>query len=156
LRASIEGKQGEYDYVCTKKVKANRASYTDEYTPEFMEAWQVYPKLSGNSKIAAFNCFKARLKEGIEAIDMIAGVNRYAAFIKATDRFVQLGSTFFGPACHFNDDWTLPVVKLQLPKSDEALANFAASNKLSPPPRGKSASEYRKMLTSELTKLNNR
>ncbi len=158
IKASvIEGKQGEYDYVCTKKVKANRASYADEYTPEFIEAWQVYPKLAGNSKIEAFKCFKMRLKEGVAAMDMIAGVNRYAAFIKATDRFVQLGSTFFGPACHFNDGWELPAINkytLKLPSNNESLAKFASDNDLPTAGAGESWIDYRKRLQGKIDLIN--
>lgn len=43
---------------------------------------------------------------------MLAGVERYAAFITATGKdsteHVQMGATFFGPDKPFEQEWTLP------------------------------------------------
>ncbi|MEI1656947.1 DNA-binding protein, partial [Escherichia coli] len=42
-------------------------SSRQEYSPEFEQAWQEYPKRAGgNSKSAAFKAWKARLREGIK------------------------------------------------------------------------------------------
>ncbi|EFG5126468.1 helix-turn-helix domain-containing protein, partial [Escherichia coli] len=44
------------------RVRSNRP----EYSPEFEQAWLVYPKRAGgNSKSAAFKAWKARLNEGV-------------------------------------------------------------------------------------------
>ncbi|WP_137518440.1 DNA-binding protein, partial [Escherichia coli] len=42
-------------------------SARQEYSPEFEQAWQEYPKRAGgNSKSAAFKAWKARIREGIK------------------------------------------------------------------------------------------
>lgn len=80
------------------------------YSEEFEEAWRNYPaREGGNNKQAAWKAWKARLKQGYQAADMIAGVQRYAAHLSATGsagtRYVKQASTFFGPDCHFAEEW---------------------------------------------------
>lgn len=84
-----------------------------EYTPEFENAWANYPKRAGgNSKQAAFKAWNARIKSGVPVQDMIDGVNRYAAYVKATGKlhteYVQQAATFFGRSCHFENEWQIP------------------------------------------------
>lgn len=81
-----------------------------DYSEEFEEAWRNYPpREGGNNKQAAWKAWKARLKQGYQAADMVAGVERYAAHLSATGsvgtRFVKQASTFFGPDCHFAEEW---------------------------------------------------
>ncbi|HCO9936965.1 TPA: helix-turn-helix domain-containing protein [Escherichia coli] len=88
-------------------------SARQEYSPEFEQAWQEYPKRAGgNSKSAAFKAWKARLREGIKLETMLDGVRRYAAWVRATGntgtQFVKQAATFFGPDCHFEDFWQQP------------------------------------------------
>ncbi|MCV3031336.1 DNA-binding protein, partial [Escherichia coli] len=60
-------------------------SSRQEYSPEFEQAWQEYPKRAGgNSKSAAFKAWKARLREGIKPEAMLDGVKRYAASVSYT------------------------------------------------------------------------
>ncbi|EOG2817422.1 DNA-binding protein [Salmonella enterica] len=60
-------------------------SAKQDYSPEFETAWQAYPKRAGgNSKSAAWKSWKARLKDGVKPEDMLAGVKRYAAYVRAT------------------------------------------------------------------------
>lgn len=92
----------------TPKVKPST-----DYFPEFEEAWQVYPKRAGgNSKASAFKSWKARLREGVNPADMLAGVNRYAAYVRATGsagtQFVKQAASFFGPDRHFEESWQAP------------------------------------------------
>lgn len=94
----------------TPKVK-----FSTDYSPEFEEAWQAYPKRAGgNSKAAAFKAWKARLKEGVSPADMQAGVTRYAAYVSATgnagSQFVKQAATFFGPDRHFEESWQAPSI----------------------------------------------
>ncbi|EHK6582547.1 helix-turn-helix domain-containing protein, partial [Escherichia albertii] len=84
-----------------------------EYSPEFEQAWQEYPKRAGgNSKSAAFKAWKARIREGIKPESMLDGVKRYAAWVRATGntgtQFVKQAATFFGPDRHFDDTWQQP------------------------------------------------
>ncbi|HAX3110454.1 TPA: DNA-binding protein [Escherichia coli] len=88
-------------------------SARQEYSPEFEQAWQEYPKRAGgNSKSAAFKAWKARIREGIKPETMLDGVKRYAAWIRATGnngtQFVKQAATFFGPDRHFEEFWQQP------------------------------------------------
>lgn len=92
----------------TPKVKSST-----DYSPAFEEAWQAYPKRSGgNSKSAAWKHWKARLKDGVKAEDMLAGVKRYAAYCQTTGntgtQYVKQAATFFGPDRHFEESWQTP------------------------------------------------
>ncbi|HBE6665893.1 TPA: replication protein [Escherichia coli] len=88
-------------------------SARQEYSPEFEQAWQEYPKRAGgNSKSAAFKAWKARIREGIKPETMLNGVRRYAAWVRATGntgtQFVKQAATFFGPDRHFDESWQQP------------------------------------------------
>lgn len=88
-------------------------SAKQDYSPEFETAWQAYPKRAGgNSKAAAYKAWKARLKDGFKPEDMMAGVKRYAAYVKVTGnagtQFVKQATTFFGPDRHFEETWQTP------------------------------------------------
>ncbi|MFV3027284.1 helix-turn-helix domain-containing protein [Klebsiella aerogenes] len=93
---------------------APERSAKQDYSPEFETAWQAYPKRAGgNSKAAAFKAWKTRLKEGVKHEDMLAGVKRYAAYVRATGsigtQFVKQAATFFGPDRHFEESWQAPI-----------------------------------------------
>lgn len=84
-----------------------------DYSPEFEEAWQAYPKRSGgNPKPSAWKAWSARVREGVKPADMLAGVKRYASYViatgKANSEYVKQASTFFGPDHHFAESWTAP------------------------------------------------
>ncbi|EOH1345009.1 hypothetical protein [Citrobacter freundii] len=88
-------------------------SAKQDYSPEFETTWQAYPKRAGgNSKAAAYKAWKARLKDGVKPEDMLAGVKRYAAYVKVTGnagtQFVKQAATFFGPDRHFEEAWQTP------------------------------------------------
>ena len=79
----------------------------------FSECWEAYPKrLGGNSRVQAEKQYRARLKAGTPPADLLAGVQRYAAFIRATERegtaYVKQASTFFGTGEHWREPWELP------------------------------------------------
>ncbi len=83
------------------------------YLPDFETAWQAYPKRAGgNPKASAFKAWKARLKEGVKPDDMLEGVKRYAAYVRATGnagtQYVKQAVTFFGPDRHFEESWLAP------------------------------------------------
>jgi hypothetical protein len=84
-----------------------------DYSAVFLEAWAKYPKRVGdNPKAAAWKAWRARLAQGASEDEMLAGVERYAAFVRATDRegteFVKQAQTFFGPNLSFREAWVPP------------------------------------------------
>lgn len=86
-----------------------------DYSPEFEQSWQAYPKRAGgNPKATAYKHWKARIADGAMADELLAGVQRYAAFIRATGKegteYVKQAATFFGPDRHFEESWTLPAI----------------------------------------------
>ncbi|HCL6322829.1 TPA: helix-turn-helix domain-containing protein [Enterobacter kobei] len=90
----------------------NRSS-KENYSNEFEQAWQAYPKRAGgNSKAAAWKAWKARIKDGVNTEAMLAGVNRYAGYVRATGsagtQYVKQAATFFGPDRHFEEPWQAP------------------------------------------------
>lgn len=95
-----------------KAVEPSRSA-KQEYSPEFEEAWLAYPKRAGgNPKPSAWKAWSARVREGINTADMLAGIQRYAAYITATGKagseYVKQAATFLGPDHHFAESWTAP------------------------------------------------
>ncbi|WP_448309672.1 DNA-binding protein [Pantoea sp. PGP6] len=100
------------DGTSAKAAEPSRNAKQD-YSPEFEEAWQAYPKRSGgNPKPSAWKAWSARIREGVKTADMLAGVQRYASYVTATGKanseYVKQASTFFGPDHHFAESWTAP------------------------------------------------
>lgn len=80
----------------------------------FTTLWADYPKRAGsNSRTAALKAVAARLKMGANAEDMLTGVRRYAAYIRATGRegteYVKQAASFFGPNEHWLEPWDTPI-----------------------------------------------
>lgn len=81
-----------------------------EFTIEFEEFWKCYPQREGNiDKRGAFSQWKARLKEGHTADEMIAGAKRYHTHSKAKGHigtsYVKMAKTFLGQGKHFLEQW---------------------------------------------------
>jgi hypothetical protein len=54
-----------------------------EYSPEFERAFSLYPPTpEGHSKSDAYRAWRARIAAGVSPDEMIAGVERYAAYIR--------------------------------------------------------------------------
>ncbi|HBA3610894.1 TPA: helix-turn-helix domain-containing protein [Escherichia coli] len=109
----VNSKHDPQDIGASADASAPARSARQEYSPEFEQAWQEYPKRAGgNSKSAAFKAWKARIREGIKPETMLDGVKRYAAWVRATGnsgtQFVKQAATFFGPDRHFEDTWQQP------------------------------------------------
>ncbi|ELP3960576.1 helix-turn-helix domain-containing protein [Escherichia coli] len=109
----VNSKHDPQDIGASADASAPARSARQEYSPEFEQAWQEYPKRAGgNSKSAAFKAWKARLREGIKPETMLDGVRRYAAWVRATGntgtQFVKQAATFFGPDRHFEEFWQQP------------------------------------------------
>lgn len=87
-----------------KPVKPKR----DDYPADFEAVWDAYPPRSGANKRTALKAWTARIKAGSAVADMLAGVERYAAYVLAErteDRFIKQPATFFGPDEHFALPW---------------------------------------------------
>lgn len=93
--------------------KTCEVKLTQPYPVNFEVAWKEYPKRAGGAdKLGAFKSWQARVREGVDPDVILAGVKRYAAYLKATGKvgteFVKQAKTFFGPSCHYDDGWEIP------------------------------------------------
>lgn len=78
----------------------------------FEAAWKAYPKREGaNPKNKAHSSWKARLKEGVTAEQMMAGVARYAAYCDTKGStgtsYVMQAVRFFGTERSFDNNWSV-------------------------------------------------
>jgi len=78
----------------------------------FAEAWAAYPTREGsNPRKAAATAYTARLREGVTAADLLAGVQRYRAFCDAKGQtgtqYVMHAATFFGADGRYAEPWTV-------------------------------------------------
>lgn len=97
-----------------KRFRDGQASQKEkhDYTPEFEEAWSLYPDRPGCNKLMSFKAWLARLQQGHDAAAMTDGVRRYSAFcraMKTEPRFIKQPATFFGPDLHFTLEWRVPI-----------------------------------------------
>ncbi|WP_320704774.1 helix-turn-helix domain-containing protein [Enterobacter asburiae] len=109
----VNSKQESQDIGACGKVHSENRSSKENYSNEFEQAWQAYPKRAGgNSKAAAWKAWKARIKDGVNTEAMLDGVNRYAGYVRATGsagtQYVKQAATFFGPDRHFEESWQAP------------------------------------------------
>lgn len=99
----------------------------------FETAWIEYPKRAGgNSKALARKAFGTRYREGATCAELVAAVQRYAAFVRATSRenteYVKQAATFFGPGEHWKEPWAAPTTVSRNGRSLEALRSYAERN----------------------------
>lgn len=78
-----------------------------QYSPEFEKAFSLYPpKPEGHSKSDAYRAWQARIAAGATSDELIAGVERYAAYVRASGTtMIKMASTFFGPGEHWKLPW---------------------------------------------------
>lgn len=81
---------------------------------EFVELRREYPKRAGSQRWHdALGAFRARVREGVTPHVILAGVRRYAVFVRATGKerteHVQQAATFLGKNRGFELPWTPPV-----------------------------------------------
>lgn len=79
---------------------------TSAYSAEFERFWKSYPKREGgNPKKSAWKAWKARIRAGVSADDLIAAASRYADQMRAKGSegtsFVKQACTFLGPDEHW-------------------------------------------------------
>lgn len=90
--------------------KNHSSAKADQYPPEFEEAYAALPKRKpSHNKKAAFDAWKARVRQGAKYEDLVAGAQRYAKHIRAKRKehteFVLMAATFFGPKEHYLQPW---------------------------------------------------
>lgn len=115
------------------KAPSENRSSKENYSNEFEQAWQAYPKRSGgNPKPSAYKSWNARLKEGVSEIVMLDGVKRYAAYVQATGnsgtQYVKQASTFFGPDRHFEETWQAPASNAGSRRTALPVSGFTGQN----------------------------
>ena len=87
------------------------ASDGPDYEKEFQEVWQARPPRKNESKRAALKAYTARRRAGAEYSDILAGVERYRAYIDneialGNDaRFTKHLATFLGPDGWYELPW---------------------------------------------------
>lgn len=85
-------------------IYAQNDAQKNEYTEEFLEFWQAYPKKK--EKKRAFRCWKTRLKEGCKPEGLITAAKNYATQCKkekTEPKFIKHPSTFLGPDTPFEE-----------------------------------------------------
>lgn len=95
-----------------KSKKSDRAAAQPEPS-EFVEIRREFPKRAGSHRWpAALSHFRARVAEGVDPQVMLAGVRRYAAFMRATGKeateYVQQAATFLGKGKDYELPWKPP------------------------------------------------
>jgi len=95
-----------------KNKKSDRAAAQPEPS-EFAEIRRDYPKRAGSQRWhEALGAYRARVREGNAPRELLAGVRRYAAFIRATGKerteYVMQAATFLGKGKDFLLPWHPP------------------------------------------------
>ncbi|EPX1992773.1 helix-turn-helix domain-containing protein [Enterobacter hormaechei] len=116
----VNSKQESQDIGVFGKAYSENRSSKENYSNEFEQAWQAYPKRSGgNNKLSAFKAWNARIKQGVKPETMLEGVKRYAAFMASEGKigtsFVKQAATFFGPDKHFDEPWLVETQENKVP-----------------------------------------
>jgi hypothetical protein len=136
------------DIVPTDVVTPLKKTSSD-YSDQFIWLWENRPRRQGSdSKKKAFQCCKARIKQGATWRQMAEGMNRYKDFCQATGKlnteFTMQMTRFFGSEEQFKEDWTYEAA----PANQSVFANQPA--KLSTVDRQHAAAEeYLARLNSE-------
>jgi hypothetical protein len=100
----------------TTEITAKTLGASAPTDDRFEAAWKAYPKREGaNPKNKAHSAWKARLKEGVTAEAMMAGVARYAAYCQSKGNtgteYVMQAQRFFGKGREFENEWTAIAAK---------------------------------------------
>lgn len=131
LDADAEADTDDVPKGTSRSSRPKKVLQKHDYTPEFEEAWALYPKRPGMNKLETFRVWSTRLKQNHTAEQMIAGTKSYAASCRALNtepQFIRLPATFFGPDCHFLTDYTPPPPRVVGGQSGAAGARAARSD----------------------------
>ncbi|MGO4379677.1 hypothetical protein AB4Z19_15485 [Pseudoduganella sp. RAF19] len=110
LGASAPGELPGFEPPPEVKAKAPRAGKPAD--ADFEKAWAMYPaREGGNPKKEALAAWSARLREGETAEVMLAGLERYKAYVAADgkigSRYVLQAATFFGPGKRYLEAYAI-------------------------------------------------
>lgn len=102
-----EGREGKEGKGREGKGSLGAAAPQDD---AFEQAFAIFPKrLGGNPKADAMKSWNARIAEGIDPADMLAGSQRYAEFNRITGKlgteYVMQAVRFFGKSKHYAEPW---------------------------------------------------
>lgn len=98
----LKGRLVELKSVVVPPKTTKAAKPTEGYPADFERFWEAYPRSEG--KIAAFRCWRTRLKEGFLPEALILAASNYARTKRGEEaRHIRLPSTFLGPDKHFLD-----------------------------------------------------
>lgn len=81
--------------------KSKKAKPKEEYSEGFKKVWEIYD--CKKDKKAAYNAYKAQLREGYTDQELLTATRAYIAECKKENRFVKWGKTFFGVNTPFVD-----------------------------------------------------
>lgn len=123
---SVTPSESDTDTESERKKNPDRAAAQPEPS-EFVELRRDYPKRAGSQRWHdALGAYRARVREGVDPKLILAGVRRYAAFIRALGKerteHVQQAATFLGKNRGFELPWT-PPAKLET-AGDRLLRNL--------------------------------
>jgi hypothetical protein len=82
--------------------ESKSSSKRNDYPEEFEQCWAWYPKRAGaNNKIAAYKAWRARVKAGVKAEDLLIATQNYQALMRAqgiiNTSYVMHASRLYGP-----------------------------------------------------------
>lgn len=128
-QSQIQITDTDTDTDSEKKPTVGRKATPPDVPPEFDQVRQRYPKRAGSQPWPnALRAIRARLGEGHTWQELIAGVDRYAAFVRATGKerteIVLQAATFFGPSKRFLEEFTLPASKAEIQQSQNVDASL--------------------------------
>jgi hypothetical protein len=106
------------------------AAPREAYPAEFDALWSAYPKRAGNNpKRDAFKAWRARLRGGVSAEVLHAGVERYRAWCdregKTGSEFVMQAVRFLGTGGHFLEPWNSADSRPALAQQEDDAADQA-------------------------------
>lgn len=152
VASEYEGSHEFVGYEVKKKPKAKREKKEVEYSFLFEQLWKKKPHRAGNSKQDANKEMLAKMGKGVEYKDINEGIERYAAYVKATnDQCVYKLNNFIKKDL-FLESWDIPkdTVKQSLPRDNEKLPTFAAKHGLREANIGESWPAYRKYIEDNI------
>ena len=103
----------EIDTVSISPTKGGARVSEKQLREEFEEIWKLYPRKIGKPK--SFDYYKRDRRAGASPGDILNGVSRYVAYLKATgteDKYIRMGSTFFNQK-NWLDPWEVPRSRTQ-------------------------------------------
>lgn len=92
--------------------KRGPAAVFPDWFEELWSIWKTLKRKPAANKKATYRAVATRLKQGYKYPDIMAGTERYAAYVgsqglQGTNSF-KMASTFYGPDLHFLDDHEIP------------------------------------------------